>query len=142
MGFHHEHQRPDRDQYIKINWDQIPQSFESQFLKLAVRSKQILTDYDTESIMHYDSFGNGAFRNPALTKLDGTVIEANKKLSRLDIMSLNKLYPCKNSCENENNQSKSFYIFVHIICQFDLVCPFYMNLLISSPKIPSVNFRR
>ena len=114
LGFYPEHRRPDRDQYIKINWDQIFQDIESQFLKLKLLSNQILTDYDTESIMHYDSFGNGFFRDPALTKLDGTVIEVNKKLSRLDIMSLNKLYPCKNSCENENNQSKSFYIFVHI----------------------------
>ena len=107
LGFYHEHQRPDRDQYIKINWNEIPQSLETHFLKMDERflGENFLSEYDFESIMHYDSYLSGAFFQPAMNKLDGTVIEVNKKLSDLDIVSLNKLYPCKNSCENENNQS-------------------------------------
>ena len=37
LGFYHEHQRPDRDQHIQINWNAISQGAESQFLKMADR---------------------------------------------------------------------------------------------------------
>ena len=66
-----------------------------------------LTDYDTDSIMHYDSYGNGFFRNPAITKLDGSIIEANTKMSDLDIVTLNKMYPCENECDQTNGQGKT-----------------------------------
>ena len=65
-----------------------------------------LTEYDTRSIMHYDSFGNGVFRNPAIVKLDGSIIEPNTKMSDLDIITLNKMYPCENSCDQKNDQGK------------------------------------
>ena len=65
------------------------------------------TDYDTDSIMHYDSYGNGFFRTPAITKLDGSIIEANTKMSNLDIITLNKMYPCKNECDQTNGQGKT-----------------------------------
>ena len=61
-----------------------------------------LTEYDTLSIMHYDSYGNGFFRNPAVVKLDGSIIEPNKEMSDLDIITLNKMYPCENSCDQTN----------------------------------------
>ena len=63
-----------------------------------------LTEYDSRSIMHYDSFGNGVFMNPAIVKLDGSIIEPNTKMSDLDILTLNKMYPCENSCGPENVQ--------------------------------------
>ena len=59
--------------------------------------------------MHYDSYGNGVFRNPAMVKLDGSIIEPNKKMSELDIVTLNKMYPCDNSCDQTNVQGKIFF---------------------------------
>ena len=108
LGFYHEHQRPDRDQYIKIDWNLIPNDLENLFLKIdskfiyGVRSS---TEYDINSLMHVDSYGNGYFAKPATTKIDGTMIEPATKLSDLDVITLNKMYPCKNSWEN---QSKSY----------------------------------
>jgi len=103
LGFYHEHQRPDRDQHIKVNWTEISQKVESQFLKMEQRflnsTASFLTKYDSHSIMHYDSYGNGHFRNPAILKLDGSIIEPNTKMSDLDIVTLNKMYPCENSCD-------------------------------------------
>ena len=66
-----------------------------------------LTEYDSRSIMHYDSFGNGVFRSPAMVKLDGSIIEPNTKMSELDIATLNKMYPCQNSCD----QGKTIFFF-------------------------------
>ena len=57
--------------------------------------------------MHYDSYGNGHFRNPAIVKLDGSIIEPNTKMSDLDIVTLNKMYPCENSCDQTNVQGKA-----------------------------------
>ena len=56
--------------------------------------------------MHYDSYGNGHFRNPAIVKLDGSIIEPNKKISEIDIVTLNKMYPCEDSCDKTNVQGK------------------------------------
>ena len=52
--------------------------------------------------MHYDSYGNGFFKDPAITKLDGSIIKPNRKMSKLDIAALNKMYPCEN-CVNKSN---------------------------------------
>ena len=57
--------------------------------------------------MHYDSFGNGVFRNPAIVKLDGSIIEPNTKMSELDIVTLNKMYPCENSCDQKNGKGEA-----------------------------------
>ena len=57
--------------------------------------------------MHYDSYGNGVFRNPAMVKLDGSIIEPNEKMSELDIVRLNNMYPCENSCDQTNVQGKT-----------------------------------
>ena len=57
--------------------------------------------------MHYDSYGNGAFVNPAIVKLDGSIIEPNTKMSDLDIVTLNKMYPCENSCDQNSGQGKT-----------------------------------
>ena len=109
LGFYHEHQRPDRDQFIKIVWSLIPNDYESLFLKMDSRllNEDRISEYDIDSLMHVDSYGNGYFSKPAATKIDGTVIEPATKLSDLDIITLNKMYPCKDSC---GNQRKSFYV--------------------------------
>ena len=48
--------------------------------------------------MHYDSFGNGNFRKPAIMNLDGSIIEPNTKMSTYDIVTLNRMYFCMDSC--------------------------------------------
>jgi len=73
-----------------------------------------LTEYDSRSIMHYDSYGNGAFTSPAMVKLNGSIIEPNTQMSDLDIATLNKMYPCENSCDHTNLQGKtSCHIQLH-----------------------------
>ncbi|RWS21078.1 hypothetical protein B4U80_01833 [Leptotrombidium deliense] len=63
IGFSHEHQRPDRDKYISLNWNNIPLHQKSSFTKQRdgfYGGREITNDkykskwgYDYYSIMHY-----------------------------------------------------------------------------------------
>ena len=55
LGMWHTHQRPDRDDYVIIEWDNIAYGAEYNFDKLQI---QITTDdapYDYGSVMHYST---------------------------------------------------------------------------------------
>lgn len=51
LGLLHEHTRPDRDQFVKINWDRIDRGMEVNFE--VIEGSVLLGDYDYGSIMHY-----------------------------------------------------------------------------------------
>ncbi len=54
MGLIHEHQRPDRDDYIDIITDNVVPWMMPQFVKYKLTDVDILnTTYDYTSIMHY-----------------------------------------------------------------------------------------
>ena len=103
LGFYHEHQRPDRDDFIKIAdkwgsmmetdvWPKIDKYWDDKTASFATR-------YDIKSIMHYDGFMNGLWDDwtgPAITDLQGNPVPKNTKLSKLDIEGLNTMYPCDN----------------------------------------------
>ncbi|CAB3409189.1 unnamed protein product [Caenorhabditis bovis] len=97
VGFWHEHSRADRDDHIKILWDNILPGMKSQFDKISAVLQDLQGEnYDYKSIMHYDSTAfsrNG--RNTIETVEDGytDVIGTATDLSPLDI--INKLYQCK-----------------------------------------------
>jgi len=58
FGYQHEHQRPDRDQFVTVNTDNIEEGKESNF---SIRPGIVLGPYDYGSIMHYprDGFADG-----------------------------------------------------------------------------------
>ena len=102
MGFHHEHQRPDRKKYIKItkggNYNDVLKKHPRRFLKSTASFSS--KTYDILSIMHYDGFMNGIWdvsTGPAIIdKSTGQAVPKNTKMSKLDIITLNKMYPCNN----------------------------------------------
>ena len=56
-----------------------------------------LTEYDTQSIMHYDGLLRGFFpkSNPIMTdRITGQTIGINREMSQLDIKKINEMYPC------------------------------------------------
>ena len=60
LGFFHEHNRYDRDQYVKIHWGNIQQGQDSNFQKMSkFESETYGTPYDPCSVMHYkqNAFG-------------------------------------------------------------------------------------
>ncbi|CAI2352066.1 unnamed protein product [Caenorhabditis sp. 36 PRJEB53466] len=99
VGFWHEHSRADRDDHIRIMWDNILPGMKSQFDKISAVLQDLQGEnYDYKSIMHYDSTAfsrNG--RNTIETVKDGftEVIGTAQDLSSLDIVKINKLYQCK-----------------------------------------------
>ena len=70
LGFIHEHSRTDRDEYIRVVWDNIDEKFHSQFqiVPEAFMDPVRGTEFDFNSAMIYrpDSFA----KEPGLTTLE------------------------------------------------------------------------
>ena len=96
IGFFHEQNREDRDQYVKILWDNIDDNNKPQFKKipddfLGVKGRP----FDFDSIMIYDSFTFAASsQDPVMLTLDDEIIPRTRSLlSNEDIKRINLAYP-------------------------------------------------
>ncbi|CAF0796238.1 unnamed protein product [Adineta steineri] len=97
IGFGHEHQRPDRDHYIRINWANIDPQFYYAFDKY--NSNQFTTmgmAYDYYSIMHYPDYSYSNNGKPTLvpTYPGHNIHNMNVILSPTDIQKTKKYYNC------------------------------------------------
>ncbi|KAK6962643.1 metalloendopeptidase [Biomphalaria glabrata] len=121
IGLIHEHQRHDRDKYVKVILENVRNMSQEryQFSKLLSGS---ITDktvkYDYTSVMHY---GRNYFaKSPELTTLQTTdgryqdVIGRAERPSFSDIETVNRLYQCSAGC----NQ----YLFCSDHCYMDNSC--------------------
>lgn len=105
IGFFHEQSRPDRDNFVTIQWSNIPAGKRRNFRKYSRSTIDSLgTQYDYGSIMHY---GNKAFsRNGRVTikvKRSGAVIGQRRGLSTTDARQANLLY--KTQCTRRTNDT-------------------------------------
>jgi hypothetical protein len=92
LGVQHEHNRPDRDEYIVVYPERIDPKY--RFAFNIVKGFQMSGKLDFGSLMMY---GSDAFainpRQPSMTKLDGSWIHGQRKgLSEGDYVGLNELY--------------------------------------------------
>jgi hypothetical protein len=92
VGLFHEHCRSDRDRYVVIHWENIPDNQKHNFAKEP--SSQDQGEYDFDSIMHYDGY---AFAidptKPTITTIPpGKPIGQRKGLSRGDIAAVKAMY--------------------------------------------------
>ncbi|XP_059213146.1 low choriolytic enzyme-like isoform X2 [Centropristis striata] len=97
LGFYHEHTRSDRDQYVKINWDNINEYYTYNFRKKD--TDNLNTPYDYGSVMHYGRTAFGKrFRLETIIPIpDASVsIGQREEMSKIDIERVNKLYKCWN----------------------------------------------
>lgn len=101
VGFWHEHTRPDRDRYVVILRDNIPNGQEHNFNKLTETDVNSLDEpYDHYSIMHYarNTYAQSKYKYTILpVKAPGQrmpEIGQRKRLSKGDIAQANKLYKC------------------------------------------------
>ena len=70
LGFDHEHNRPDRDDWVDIDFDNVINRVSNwDFKKIdSTQFKDLDTPYDYESIMHYHSYAH-AINNSKMTLL-------------------------------------------------------------------------
>lgn len=99
MGFFHEQSRYDRDQYVRVNWNNICCNAARNF---GIASADITTlldqPYDYKSIMHYGEtdFSNDRFNGlKTIEALDGTSpLGQRDGLTQIDIAKNLNLYQC------------------------------------------------
>ncbi|XP_046438584.1 zinc metalloproteinase nas-4-like [Daphnia pulex] len=85
VGFHHEHTRPDRDEYIDVLWNEISDDWKAQYQ--IAEGSSLLLSYDYGSVMHYP------LGTEMVTKQETDIeIGQRKGLSELDIGKLQRMY--------------------------------------------------
>ncbi|GBM77924.1 Zinc metalloproteinase nas-6 [Araneus ventricosus] len=92
VGFELEHNRPDRSDYIIINWRNIEYGNEDQFKKLRPSKYEWMDfDIDFESVMMYNNYEFSANDDMTIQRRDGEEIDTNDELSDMDIEKLRLL---------------------------------------------------
>ncbi len=99
LGFWHEQNRPDRDSFVRISYENIQDGMADQFDKYT--GKYFSTPYDYNSIMHYDetAFSKNGLKTitplqagidliPSYDKTDAQI------LSALDVQAIRARYQC------------------------------------------------
>jgi len=101
LGFNHEHERPDRDRYIKVYWENVKSNYESQFRR-DYDIDDLGLEYDYCSVLHYHQYA--AAKDPyqfAIQQLESPQISGCKigeyhRLSELDKVKIQRIYgACK-----------------------------------------------
>lgn len=93
LGLEHEHTRPDRDQYISINWNNIDADKVDNFA-ISDSGRLNYGDYDYASIMHYGEYFFSATGEKTIKPTMGENIEIGQRIapSAGDIKAISMLY--------------------------------------------------
>ena len=107
-GVYHEQSRPDRDEYVKIHWDNIQKGAETNFKKMNYYAVMDDTPYDYRSIMHYGGRDFGINNKPTITRLDTNqpIRRMNLGLTKHDIQGVNILYPAPKETNKEDDKEE------------------------------------
>ena len=95
VGLYHEHMRPDRNEYIRINCDVVKCNDEANW-KIPEKNLKPYGDYDYYSIMHYAAFmGSEQVIFPKKASVDPYAIGNSANLTPIDKKAVNYLYPAR-----------------------------------------------
>jgi len=100
LGFEHEQNRPDRDRYVTINYNNLKSGSELFYAKIkSYKWEPHGSPYDINSVMHYSSYdGAKEWGKPVMTNKKGKQIYAQRKdFSTNDVIQINKKYKCARS---------------------------------------------
>lgn len=96
LGFHHEHSRPDRDEYLDILWENIDPDNWHNFQIMERSQFRNVTEFDYNSIMMYGEYSFSDNGKPTMVPRNPRVLitgpKDKKALSHLDIYALQQLY--------------------------------------------------
>ncbi|WP_171014112.1 M12 family metallopeptidase [Chitinivorax sp. B] len=96
LGWDHEQNRPDRDRYVRINWNNIPTQNQHNFR--ATQGADPIGAYDFGSLMHYGAFDFAINRaQPTIQPLDPSrplnQLGQRNGMSAGDVASVKHFYP-------------------------------------------------
>ncbi|XP_022918847.1 zinc metalloproteinase nas-7-like [Onthophagus taurus] len=96
LGFHHEHTRYERDDFVKIMWNNIGKGHENNFQKVPKDTTSGFgVDYDYESVMHYSAYAFSINQKPTIvTNKPKAQIGQRKGFSVGDIRKIRSMYNC------------------------------------------------
>ncbi|XP_065648482.1 tolloid-like protein 2 isoform X3 [Hydra vulgaris] len=97
VGFWHEQNRPDRDDYVFIKTENIKEGiYKEAFVKFSHQINSLKVEYDYYSIMHYGMKAFSKNNLPTiLPKKKNVFVLGNDRLSQLDIIQASLLYKCE-----------------------------------------------
>nr|XP_022335713.1 low choriolytic enzyme-like [Crassostrea virginica] len=112
IGFNHEQSRDDRDRFVRIRTENIPQPLLFNFQRLP--SSQVNSfgvPYDYRSVMHYgarDFSTNGQITVETLDTNFQNIIGRSPGLSFRDIRLANAMYNCAGNCPQQTCEGEGF----------------------------------
>ncbi|EYC15511.1 hypothetical protein Y032_0036g3184 [Ancylostoma ceylanicum] len=122
LGLYHTQNRHDRDDYIKVNWENIPKQIEDQYVKLTKKQNNNYgMPYDYGSVMHYGS----SIRDPTMTPIDANykTTMGSPMISFIDLSMMNKHYRCKAICKKKSSANCKNGGFPHPRDCQKCICP-------------------
>ncbi|MFS4494780.1 M12 family metallopeptidase [Maribacter sp. 2308TA10-17] len=93
LGYIHEQNRSDRDNFVRINFNNIQDNAVDQFFK-SNSASLVTSQFDINSTMMYGSYTFSKNGLPTITDLNGNVLPSRQaRISSLDIQGTNSIYP-------------------------------------------------
>ncbi|XP_022054291.1 high choriolytic enzyme 1-like [Acanthochromis polyacanthus] len=94
LGFNHEQCRSDRDNHIRILWENIEPGLAYAFDK--IDTLNLNTPYDYNSVMQYHRYAFSKNNSPTMVPIPDANVEFGtaQQMSQNDITRLNRLYKC------------------------------------------------
>ncbi|RCN48533.1 astacin, partial [Ancylostoma caninum] len=130
LGLEHTHSRPDRDQYLTVDWNNVEKEFRALYEKEIQRDSQSLIDvynktfrrqfekisgntnysgilYDYGSIMHYGASGTNPSMIPKDRNHKRTI--GSQAISFADLLEVNKRHNCEEKCLSDERAVQCEY---------------------------------
>ncbi|XP_061592940.1 hatching enzyme 1.2-like [Cololabis saira] len=94
LGFNHEQTRNDRDNHIRVHWNNIIEGMEYNFYKIDTLNQG--TPYDYNSVMQYERYAFSKNNYPTMEPIPYSNVAFGQatQMSQNDITRLNRLYNC------------------------------------------------
>ncbi|XP_063043821.1 high choriolytic enzyme 1-like [Engraulis encrasicolus] len=94
LGFNHEQTRSDRDNHIRVAWENVIDNMKHNFNKKNTLNQN--TGYDYGSVMQYHRYAFSKNNKPTMIPIPNANVEIGKAgaMSKNDLDRLNRLYKC------------------------------------------------